>query len=46
MSKPLDISINSVRSENLSLKYQGFFPLCLKDIGNGKSKFGAKTQFL
>ena len=38
--------MNSVRSNNISLKYQRFTTLDLKDIGIIKSEFVAKTQFL
>ena len=38
--------MNSVRSNNISLKYQRFMTLCSKDIGIIKSEFVAKTQFL
>ena len=38
--------MNSVRLNNLSLKYQSFTTLGCKDIGIRKFEFGAKTQFL
>ena len=38
--------MNSVRSNNLSLKYQGFPPLGCQDIRIRKFEFVAKTQFL
>ena len=38
--------MNSVRSNNISLKYQRFTTLGSKDIGIINSKFVAKTQFL
>ena len=38
--------MNSVRSNNIGLKYQRFTTLASKDIGNINSKFVAKTQFL
>jgi len=38
--------MNSVRSNNISLKYQRFTTLGSKDIGIIKSEFVAKTQFL
>jgi len=38
--------MNSVRSNNLSLKYQVFTPSGLQDIGIIKFEFVAKTQFL
>ena len=38
--------MNSVRSNNISLKYQRFATLDSKDIGIRKSEFVAKTQFL
>ena len=39
-------TINSARSNSLSLKYQRFTPSGCKDIGVRKFKFAAKTQFL
>ena len=39
-------TMNSVRSNNISLKYQRFATLGYKDIGIIKSEFVAKTQFL
>ena len=39
-------TINSVRSNSLSLKYQRFTTSGCKDIGVRKCKFVAKTQFL
>ena len=39
-------TINSVRSNSLSLKYQRFTPSGCKDIRVSKCKFVAKTQFL
>ena len=39
-------TMNSVRSNNISLKYQSFTALGFKDIGVIKSEFVAKTQFL
>ena len=44
----LDIfrTMNSVRSNNISLKYQRFTTLRSKDIGIINSEFVAKTQFL
>ena len=38
--------MNSVRSNNESLKYQRFATLGSKDIEILNSEFGAKTQFL
>ena len=38
--------MNSVRSKNLSLKYQSFSPSSCKDIGIRKFEFVTKTQFL
>jgi len=38
--------MNSVRSNNISLKHQRFTTLGSKDIGIIKSEFVAKTQFL
>ena len=38
--------MNSVRSNNISLKYQRFTTLGSKDKGIIKSEFVAKTQFL
>ena len=38
------LSINSVRSNNLSLKYQRFTPRGCKDKGNGIFKFVAKDS--
>ena len=38
--------MNSVRSKNLSLKYQRFTPLSCKDIGIRIFEFVAKTQIL
>ena len=38
--------MNSVRSNNLSLKYQRFIPWRCKDIGTRKFEFVAITQFL
>ena len=37
--------MNSVRSNSLSLKYQGFPPLGWQDIRIRKFEFVAKTQF-
>ena len=37
--------MNSVRSNNVSLKYQRFATLGSKDIGILNSEFVAKTQF-
>ena len=39
-------TMKSVRSNNLSLKYQRFTPFGCEDIGIRKSEFVAKTQFL
>ena len=39
-------TINSLRSNSLSLKYQRFTPSGCKDIGVRKCKFVAKPQFL
>jgi len=39
-------TINSGRSNSLSLKYQRFTPTVCKDIGVRKCKLVAKTQFL
>ena len=39
-------TMNSVRSNSLSLKYQGFSPSGCQDIGIRKFEFVAKTQFL
>ena len=39
-------TMNSVRSNNISLKYQRFTTLDSKDIGIINSEFAAKTQFL
>ena len=39
-------TINSVRSNSLSLKYQRFTPSGCKAIGVRKCKFVAKTQLL
>ena len=39
-------TMNSVRSNSLSLKYQGFPPLVCQDKRIGKFEFVAKTQFL
>ena len=39
-------TMNSVRSNSLSLKYQGFPPLGCQDIRIRKFEFVAKTQFL
>ena len=39
-------TMNSVRSNHLSLKYQRFTPSGYKDIGIRKFEFVAKTQFL
>ena len=39
-------TMNYVRSNNLSLKYQRFTPSGCKDTGIGKFEFVAKTQFL
>ena len=39
-------TINSVRSNSLSLKYQRFTPSGCKDIEVRKCDFVAKTQFL
>ena len=45
--KPLKFqTMTSVRSNNISLKYQRFTTLGLKDIGIIKSEFVAKTQFV
>ena len=38
--------MNSVRSNSLSLKYQGFSPPGCQEIGIIKFEFVAKTQFL
>ena len=38
--------MNSVRSNNISLKYQRFTTLGFKDLGIINSEFVAKTQFL
>ena len=38
--------MNSVRSNSLSLKYQGFPPLGCQDIRIRKFEFVAKTRFL
>ena len=38
--------MNSIRSNNISLKYQRFTTLGSKDIEIRKSEFVAKTQFL
>ena len=38
--------MNSVRSNSLSFKYQGFPPLGCQDIRIRKFEFVAKTQFL
>jgi len=38
--------MNSVRSNNISLKYQKFTTFGSKDIGIIESEFVAKTQFL
>ena len=38
--------MNSVRSKNLSLKYQRFTPSGGKNMGVRKSEFDTKTQFL
>ncbi len=38
-------TMNSSRSINLSLKYQGFTPLGCKNIGVGKFEFVAMAQF-
>ena len=38
--------MNSVRSNNLNLKYQVFTPSGLQDIGIRKFEFMTKTQFL
>jgi len=38
--------MNSVRSNNQSMKYQVFTPSGLQDIGIIKFEFVAKTQFL
>ena len=38
--------MNSVRSNNLSLKYQKFTPSVYKIIGTRKFEFVPKTQFL
>ena len=38
--------MNSVRSNDISLKYQRFTTLDSRDIGIIKSEFVAKTQFL
>ena len=37
--------MNSVRSDNLSLKYQRFILSGCKDIGIRKLEYGAKAQF-
>ena len=39
-------TINSVRTNNLSLTYQRFSPLGCKDTGRRNFEFVAKTQFL
>ena len=39
-------TMNSVRSNNLSLKYQSFTTLGCKDVGVRKFEFVVKTQFL
>ena len=39
-------TMNSVRTNNPSLKYLRFTLLCCKDIEIGKFKFVTKTQFL
>ena len=39
-------TINSIRSNSLSLKYQRFTPSGCKDKGVRKYEFVAKTQFL
>ena len=39
-------TMNSVKLNNLSLKYQRFTPLGCKDIGIRIFEFVAKTQFL
>ena len=39
-------TMNSVRSNNISLKYQRFTTFGSKDIGIIKSEFVEKTQFL
>ena len=45
--KPLKFqTMTFVRSKNISLKYQRFTTLGSKDIGNRKSEFVAKSQFL
>ena len=45
--KPLTIqTMTSIRSNNISLKYQRFTTLGSKDRGIRKSEFVAKTQFL
>ena len=38
--------MNSVRTKNLSLKYNWLTPLGFKDIGNRKFEYVAKTQLL
>ena len=38
--------MNSVRSNNLSLKYQMFIPSVCNDIGIRKFEFVIRTQFL
>ena len=38
--------MNPDRNNNLSLKYKNFQALGCKDVGIGKFKFVAKTQFL
>ena len=40
------LTINSVRPNSLSLKYQRFAPSYCKDIDIKKFEFAAKTQFL
>ena len=39
-------TMNAIRSNNVSLKYQRLTPLGCKDIGFTKTEFVAKTQFL
>ena len=39
-------TLNSVRINSLSLKYERFTPTGCKDIGNRTFEFVAKTQFL
>ena len=44
--KPSTLTMNAVRSNNMSLKYQRFTSSGCKDIRITKIKFVAKTQFL